>query len=155
MDTPGRRLQMLRKAKGLTQTALATAVSLKPTIISRLENDDVEPSVGSAERIAKELGTTIDWLRCMPGTTIDKWWPGASASPENHHTAEGEEAAILIDGIPDDARRLCLEAVRSQITAYMQRREDNEKTKRELIEILESMGIDRSKIEKATQTILG
>lgn len=78
---------MLRKAKGLTQTALATSVGLKPTIISRMENDDVEPSMGSAERIAKELGTTIDWLRCMPGTTIDKWWPGSGNSPENHHTA--------------------------------------------------------------------
>lgn len=65
---------MLRKAKGLTQTALATAVGLKPTIVSRLENDDVEPSIGSAERISVA---------------------------RKSHTAEGEEAAILIDGVPN------------------------------------------------------
>lgn len=154
MDTPGKRLGMLRKAKGLTQTALAAAVNLKPTIISRLENDDVEPSIGSIERIAKELGATIDWLRCMPGTTIDKWWAGSASPSTGLHTPEGEEAAILIDGVPDDARRKCLDAVRSQIADYMQRREENERIKKELVEVLGTLGIDKGKIEEATQVLL-
>lgn len=121
-------------------------------MISRLETDEVEPSIKTLEKLSQELNCTIDWLRCMPWTKMDHWWPGSVVA--GNHTAEGEEAAILIDGVPDDARQRCLTAVREQIGAYIQRREDNEKTLRELTSALEELGIDKGKIEKAIQTVL-
>lgn len=154
LDTPGRRLQALRKAKGITQAALASIMGVKPAMISRLETDEVEPSIKTLEKLSSELECTIDWLRCMPWTKMDHWWPPSTSSGTDNHTAEGEEAAILIDGVPDDARQRCLAAVRGQIAAYIQRREENEKTLKELTAILEGMGIDRGKIERAIQTVL-
>jgi len=153
LDTPGRRLQALRKAKGVTQAALAAIMGVKPAMISRLETDEVEPSIKTLEKLSNELGCTIDWLRCMPWTKMDHWWP-TSGSATDKHSAEGEEAAILIDGVPNDARQKCLTAVREQISAYIQRREENERTLKELTAILEEMGIDKGKIEQAIQTVL-
>lgn len=152
LDTPGERLRILRRARGETHASLSAKVGLKPAIISRLESDDVSPSIHSIEKIAQLLGTSIDWLRCMPGTTLEKWQPGAV--DDVGHSAEGQEILMLVDGLPADARQMCLKLIRDQVADYLKRREENEKTMQELTRMLEDLGIGKDKIEQVTQTVL-
>lgn len=57
MDTPVRKA---RKAKDLTQAALAAAVGVHVTTISRIERGEVWTSRAVAQRIAAQLGIPPD-----------------------------------------------------------------------------------------------
>lgn len=45
---------------GITQEALAAKVGLTQSNISRLENEEVQPSLKLARQIAAEFGCTVD-----------------------------------------------------------------------------------------------
>lgn len=60
--TLGRAVKQLREARGLTQEAVALAVDVHPTWISRLEGGLLNPSWGMVGRVAEGLGVAIDEL---------------------------------------------------------------------------------------------
>lgn len=62
----GRRLQELRKAKGMTQEALARAAGVSVNTISALERRGIEPNWSTAKAIAAALGSTLDELAAEP-----------------------------------------------------------------------------------------
>lgn len=57
-----KRLSTLRKERGLTQQALADAVSLHVNQIKRYEAGTAQPTMETLVRLAKELHTTLDDL---------------------------------------------------------------------------------------------
>lgn len=69
-DSPGKRLRILRKyCRSGSQAELAQALanrgaSVQHSTVSRLENDDIQPSLDTLEAIADEFGVSLDWLRC-------------------------------------------------------------------------------------------
>lgn len=60
--TFGRRVQVLRKQKGLSQRELAASVGAHIRNISSIERGLSLPVVGLAWRIAQTLGVTLDEL---------------------------------------------------------------------------------------------
>lgn len=57
-----KRLITLRKERGLTQQALATAIDLHVNQIKRYEAGTAQPTLETLVRLAKELHTTLDDL---------------------------------------------------------------------------------------------
>lgn len=55
----GKALLRLRGEKGLTQADLARKARLAVSYLSRLENDHVQPTVGTLQRIADALGVPV------------------------------------------------------------------------------------------------
>lgn len=60
--TLGERIRGRRRVLGLTQSSLAQALGLTPQHISVIEQDKRVPSLSSLEKLARELGVTIDYL---------------------------------------------------------------------------------------------
>jgi transcriptional regulator with XRE-family HTH domain len=60
--TFGQKIALLRKAKKLSQSALAKEVGTSFSVISRYERDEMLPSVENAKKIAIVLGTTVGYL---------------------------------------------------------------------------------------------
>ena len=58
----GQRIRHCRTKLGLSQRALAAAVGISPTVLSRYEADKLEPNVLTLMNIAKELKITVDAL---------------------------------------------------------------------------------------------
>lgn len=61
--TFGARLRCARELAGLTQAALADAISIHRIDVSRYENDKVMPSLEVAWQLADALGVVLDDLR--------------------------------------------------------------------------------------------
>ena len=58
----GRNVKSLRKESGLSQKSLAEATELSPTLISRIENGLLRPSIGTLELIANTLKVDIGYF---------------------------------------------------------------------------------------------
>ena len=59
----GDKVKEVRKAKGLTQDALAKKADIPYTTLTKLESNVItKPSIQTVEKIAKGLGITIDEL---------------------------------------------------------------------------------------------
>ena len=58
----GEQIIHYRKLKGWTQTDLANKLDVKPSHISRWENDKVRPHSGTLQSIAQALGVSLDEL---------------------------------------------------------------------------------------------
>ena len=58
----GEKLQRLRKEKGLTQEALADALFVSRTAVSKWESGRGYPEIGSLKAIARFFGVTVDAL---------------------------------------------------------------------------------------------
>ena len=58
----GNRIKELRKSKGLTQKQLAEKVDVNAVTITRYENDDREPNLGTLQLIAETLNVTVNEL---------------------------------------------------------------------------------------------
>lgn len=58
----GANVRSVRRAKDMTQSDLAKLSSLTVNAIHLIERDKQMPSVATASKIAKALGTTIDEL---------------------------------------------------------------------------------------------
>ena len=64
----GRRLRELRRAKGITQRALAEHARIDFTYLSKLENDRLAPpSAATAAALARALGADVDELCVLAG----------------------------------------------------------------------------------------
>jgi len=55
----GKRIAELRKEKGLTQEQLAVKINMDRTFVGYLEKGDRNPSVETANKIARALGVKI------------------------------------------------------------------------------------------------
>ena len=58
----GRRLKDARKGSGRTQIELATATGVGLRTIRRVEQDDFEPKLATARKLAAALGVRVEWL---------------------------------------------------------------------------------------------
>ena len=62
MDTFGKKIAALRKAKKILQTELVKVLSTSTSVIGRYERDEMTPSIDAAKKIAKILNTTVGYL---------------------------------------------------------------------------------------------
>jgi transcriptional regulator with XRE-family HTH domain len=58
----GQKITKIRKEKKLSQVDVATFVGVSRDAISKYERDDIIPSVENANKIAKVLGVSLDYL---------------------------------------------------------------------------------------------
>lgn len=56
------KLKKLRKAKGLSQYALAKTAQISPTYVKKLETGRSDPTVGMLQRLAKALAVPVTEL---------------------------------------------------------------------------------------------
>lgn len=62
METIGTRIRDARKAKNLTQEALAQAFGIKRVSVTQWENDTTTPSTEKIPELAELLEVSVDWL---------------------------------------------------------------------------------------------
>lgn len=67
----GAKLKMVRKAHRLSMRDLAARVGCSESLISKIENDRLTPSLPTLHRLAAELGTTIGRLFADSNPTSD------------------------------------------------------------------------------------
>ncbi len=60
--TLGQRIRAAREAKGLSQVSLAASTNISQGYLSQLEQDEREPTLGIAARIARVVGISLDDL---------------------------------------------------------------------------------------------
>lgn len=77
MTDLSKRIQSLRKEKGISQSDLAELAGISRAQINRYENQGAEPSASALKAIANHLDTTVDFL--VSGSTNDR----AKASLKN------------------------------------------------------------------------
>ncbi|CAM1363667.1 Transcriptional regulator [Tenacibaculum sediminilitoris] len=58
----GKRISILRKELGLSQTELANQLNTSVSVVSRYELDKMTPSVDTAKKLAKLLNTSVGYL---------------------------------------------------------------------------------------------
>ena len=76
------KLQELRKQKGLTQEALAEAIFVSRTAVSKWESNRGYPNIESLKAIAKFFGVTVDTL--LSGEELLTISEADSKKKENH-----------------------------------------------------------------------
>lgn len=90
----GTRIRGLRKARGLTLTALAQASELTAGYLSQLERNLAYPSIPALFNIARSLGVTIQWF--FASETV------AAVEDEGYVVRKGNRQSIHYeDGIVD------------------------------------------------------
>ncbi|WP_298937707.1 helix-turn-helix domain-containing protein [uncultured Ruegeria sp.] len=62
MQSLGKAIRSLRKARGLNQTDLAKLSGISTVTISQIENDLTNPAIGTIETLAEALNTTVPAL---------------------------------------------------------------------------------------------
>ena len=67
--TTGARIQAARRAAGVSQQALASALGVSTSQVSKWERDDDEPRSANLRRLATYFGCTIDELVGDEGPT--------------------------------------------------------------------------------------
>ena len=58
----GKKIALLRKDLGLSQTELAKKINTSVSVISRYERDEMAPSIDTAKKLADILGSTVGYL---------------------------------------------------------------------------------------------
>jgi transcriptional regulator with XRE-family HTH domain len=71
----GKRLVALRKARGITQVALAKALGTTQRTISYYENEGGLPTVSLLAGLARTLGVTVDQLLGLKPAKLDRQNP--------------------------------------------------------------------------------
>lgn len=80
-ETTADRVRLLRGYLRLSQKELASRVGVKPSTISGIERG-AQGISGVAERLAQELGTTLDYLYCL------------TDNPQRPNDDESEEVSL-------------------------------------------------------------
>lgn len=62
METIGKRISALRKARGMKQEELAERLDVSGQAVSKWENDQTCPDIGLLPRLARVFGVTTDYL---------------------------------------------------------------------------------------------
>lgn len=71
VNTIAGRVRYVRKKKGLTQLCLAMRCEMSyQSRISKIERGEITPSMPTIERLAKELGVSVNWLVNGEGTLV-------------------------------------------------------------------------------------
>lgn len=60
--TIGKRICQLRRARGMTQDAMAEQLGVSPQAVSKWENDQTCPDISLLPKLARFLGVTVDHL---------------------------------------------------------------------------------------------
>lgn len=58
----GKKIALLRKEIGLSQSELALKLKTSVSVISRYERDEMTPSIDAAKKLADLLGSTVGYL---------------------------------------------------------------------------------------------
>src|SRR5690348_1290961 len=74
------KLKKLRTDSGLTMDALATASNVSKSMISKIERDEVQPTIDVASRIAKAFGKTLSEMLHVTQQTQVVFLPKAEQS---------------------------------------------------------------------------
>ena len=73
-------LRAARARLGVSQSAIAAAVGIKQTLLSKFERGTTEPRICIMVKLAESLG-------CLPGDLLDGYRPDACApAPTRHHS---------------------------------------------------------------------
>ena len=102
----GARLRAARQAAGLTLAAVATQAGLTKGFLSRLERDEVSPSVATLVTVCGILGIGVGRLFESPAT----WLVRAEEAPPIHFGGQGLREVLLTAG----AQRQ-LQVIRSRV----------------------------------------
>jgi transcriptional regulator with XRE-family HTH domain len=62
MITFGKKIAILRKELGWSQSDIATKLNTSVSVISRYERDEMTPSIDAAKKLADLLGSTVGYL---------------------------------------------------------------------------------------------
>lgn len=101
-DSPGKRLALFRASIGLSQRALAAALSVSNSAVGQIEANTVTPSKGFLLKISDVYGVSADWLLNGHGEMIRA--PGAGFQGRVHqveppdHTRPGH-GDVRFDGV--------------------------------------------------------
>lgn len=148
LNTTGKRVERLRKDKHWTQVQLSELADVRQNYISGIEKDHASPSAEIMARIAKALGTSLDFLMMISDNPTVK----EDSEPE-FFSPEADEAARTIDSLPPTWRAEIITLIRDYETAY-------EETKKraaildELLRALERHGgaMSRQLVERFIQS---
>lgn len=138
LDTTGKRVERLRKDRGMNQVELARAVNVRQNYISAIERDVATPSAEVMAGVARALETTLDFLMLLTDNPelLDDAEPTAWSE-------EAEQAARMIDEMSDkEIRAQALRAV-TGIHAHHSERVQKERLVRDLLNLIErSNGVE-------------
>ena len=104
MDSTGKRIAWVRKQAKMTGHDLARAVGVRNIYISQVENDHRVPSRQLLQKIAAATSTTVGFL--LMETDDPAPSGGESELTPIYFSPEADEAAQIIDAIPDQNERL-------------------------------------------------
>lgn len=68
----GDNMMIIRKKKGLSQSALGKQIGTSGDVIGRYERGDIKPSIEVVQKIADALEVSIDFLIGRTGFQLDK-----------------------------------------------------------------------------------
>jgi transcriptional regulator with XRE-family HTH domain len=91
----GRQMRRVRTERGFTHRQLAQAVGVTEGTISRIENDQSEPSAGTMAAIADFLGVTMDELRDAAPESTQPSELEALLIAAAQRAQAGDQAALL------------------------------------------------------------
>ncbi len=96
----GKRVRERREKLGLTQQELAQELSVTHQHISRVETDQVAPSLDLLVRLSAKLGTSNDWL--LTGTDRPNLEPGEAIRADKELSPAAKRHMI---GLIEELRR--------------------------------------------------
>lgn len=121
LNTPGKRVNRLREDLGLRQVDLAQTVGVRQNYISAIEVGTAMPNADIMAKIAKALGTTLDFIMMLSDDPL----PAKDAQQPTRLADEAEEAANIIDAMPPKWRTRVIEAVRRLNDDYAEHVQQN------------------------------
>ena len=110
-----RRVVELRRARGMTQRALATKARLSVSQMFRIEQG-ANLSVSTLLAVARALGVTPDLLFAAQGTPLAAMLPGyAQTDPPRPQMREAavERVSTFVQGLSADERRRAIRLLRA------------------------------------------
>ena len=118
----GRRFQLLRQEKDLSQTAIAAmlegyGIKITPSHLSLVEKNKRNVSVELLVALARLLETSTDYLLVL----TDNPAPRDSTDVVLYISREADELAQLVDSLPPETRRLLLATAHGWIAHERQR----------------------------------
>jgi len=89
----GERIRDFRKRRGYSQDKLGISVSVTASAVSAYELGERTPSIEILAKIAKTLGTTIDYLACGESNTT------AHVSLEGLKPSDADAIRVLVNSL--------------------------------------------------------
>lgn len=120
-NTTGKRIGIMRKQRGLSQTELADNLQVARSYISQMESDRREPSLKVFAGLVEQLQTSADYLLLLS----DDPDRSPAQAVERYISPEADSAAELIDALPPMSRSMILGIARIVAEHERQRTEDD------------------------------